>query len=95
MYVLYWNTRKTTIDCHVIIYHIMIIDMCSTGILTDPGKASEQYPGNPGHVVRAEVVDDVNHRLDATNPARDIVSVRSVFLHPSFAFVCSLSPLHN
>ena len=64
----------------------------ATGILTDPGNASEQYPGNPGHVVRAEMVDDVNNRLDATNPARDIVSVRSVF-YPAFAFVSSFSPL--
>ena len=62
------------------------------GILTDPGKASEQYPGNPGHVVRAEMVDDVKNKLDAINPARDIVSVRSVF-YPAFAFVSSPSPL--
>jgi len=53
----------------------LFLPLLHTTLQNDPGNASEQYPGNPGHVVRAEMVDDVNHRLEATNPAaRDIVS---------------------
>ena len=36
-----------------IVFYINI-DLDAAEVFTDPGKASEQYPGNPGQVVRAD-----------------------------------------
>lgn len=58
-----------------IVFYINI-DLDAAEVFTDPGKASEQYPGNPGHVVRADEGEATNNKVVATVNTRAIFPAR-------------------
>ena len=54
-----WGTLKVLrfrhLVCNILLLLVVIdFDRIDVEVFTDPGKASEQYPGNPGQVVSAE-----------------------------------------
>jgi hypothetical protein len=51
----------------------LALPLLQTTLQNDPGKASEQYPGNPGHVVRADEGEATNNKVVAT------VNTRAIF----------------
>ena len=63
-------------------------------IFTDPGKASEQYPGNPGQVVRAEEGKATNNKTAATVNTRAIFPARNVWGDPSERWLQRAVPCH-
>ena len=72
-----WGTLKVLrfrhLVCNILLLLVVIdFDRIDVEVFTDPGKASEQYPGNPGHVVSAEDGEANNNKADATANTRAI-----------------------